>query len=61
MQVRDFIGRPAKWLDGSGEESEIVLSSRIRLARNLNTRRFTHTAPPEELTAILSHARSAAV
>jgi protein arginine kinase len=61
MQVRDFIDRPAKWLDGSGEESEIVLSSRIRLARNLKTRRFTHTAPPEELTTILSHTRSAAV
>jgi protein arginine kinase len=61
MQVRDLIEKPAKWLDGSGEENEVVLSSRIRLARNLRSRRFTHNAPPEELTSILDHVRSAAV
>ena len=60
MQVRDLIDRPAKWLDASGAESEIVLSSRVRIARNLEKRRFTHTAAPEELAAVLSMARSAA-
>jgi protein arginine kinase len=60
MQVRDLIDRPAKWLDGTGEESEIVLSSRIRLARNLRSKRFAHHAPPEDLASILHHARAAA-
>lgn len=60
MQVRDLINRPAKWLDGSGEENEIILSSRIRIARNLDKRRFTHNAPADELSAILGHTHSAA-
>jgi protein arginine kinase len=60
MQVRDLIEKPAKWLDGSGGESEIVLSSRVRIARNLDKRRFAHNAPAEELAAILSATRSAA-
>jgi protein arginine kinase len=60
MQVKDLIDTPARWLDGSGEESEIILSSRIRIARNLGKRRFTHHASADELASILSHARSAA-
>ena len=40
MQIKDMIGRPAAWLDGVGDENEIVLSSRVRLARNLEGRRF---------------------
>ena len=60
MQVRDLIEKPAKWLDGSGGESEIVLSSRVRIARNLEKRRFAHNAPAEELASILSATHSAA-
>ena len=32
---RNFIGQQSSWLSGQGPESEIVFSSRIRLARNL--------------------------
>jgi protein arginine kinase len=60
MQVRDFIERPAKWLDGSGGESEIVLSSRVRIARNIEKKRFTHHAQSEDLAAVLSIVRAAA-
>lgn len=60
MQVRDLIHKPAKWLDASGQENEIILSSRIRIARNLDKRRFTHNAPADELSSILAHTRSAA-
>lgn len=60
MKVRDLIERPARWLDGSGGEGEIVLSTRVRIARNLGKRRFTHHAPAEELSRILSVTRSAA-
>lgn len=60
MQVRDLIDQPAKWLDASGGESEIVLSSRVRIARNIEKRRFTHNAEAEELISVLSATRSAA-
>jgi protein arginine kinase len=55
-----MLKQPAVWLDGSGEENEIVLSSRVRLARNLDTHRFTHNAGQEELGEILSKIQAAA-
>jgi protein arginine kinase len=33
--IRQFAGQCGEWLRGSGPESDIVISSRIRLARNL--------------------------
>jgi len=53
MEIRDMINHPAAWLDGSGEEGEIVLSTRIRLARNLDGHRFTQNAGVDELGEIL--------
>ena len=35
MDFTDLAGRCGEWLRGSGPESDIVISSRIRLARNL--------------------------
>ena len=35
MKIEEFAGRCGEWLRGSGPESDIVVSSRIRLARNL--------------------------
>jgi protein arginine kinase len=55
-----MIGNPANWLDGSGDEGEIVLSTRIRMARNIGKRRFTQNADKEELASLLEQARSAA-
>ena len=43
---------PAEWLSSEGEESEIVLSFRVRLARNLDNRPFSHIAEPEVLAGI---------
>jgi len=34
-KLRGFTMQPSEWLRGSGPESDIVISSRIRLARNL--------------------------
>ncbi len=42
-----------KWLDGSGKESDIVISSRVRLARNLRKFIFPGNASDEMLTEIL--------
>ncbi|MFQ5511404.1 MAG: ATP--guanido phosphotransferase [Candidatus Krumholzibacteriia bacterium] len=59
MQIKDMIGKPARWLDGSGAESEVVLSTRIRMARNIGNRRFTQSADKEELASVLDEARAA--
>lgn len=55
-----MLDTPATWLDGSGDEAEIVLSTRVRLARNLDGRRFTHNCPKDELSAVLDLTRAAA-
>lgn len=33
---------PNKWYDKNGEQGDVVISSRIRLARNLNGYPFPH-------------------
>ncbi len=40
MNIDDLIGRAGEWLSGSGPLAEVVISSRIRLARNLAGRPF---------------------
>ncbi len=35
MELDDLIGQSGEWLKGSGPDSDIVISSRVRLARNL--------------------------
>lgn len=59
MQIGDMIKRPAAWLEGVGEESEIVLSTRVRMARNIDNQRFPQNADKDELAVILEQARSA--
>jgi len=48
------------WLDASGPLSHLVLSTRIRLARNLRDHIFGVQNTPEEREAILSEAEGAA-
>ncbi len=52
------LGEPA-WLSGEGPESQIVLSSRVRLARNLVGYPFAHKANPDELAQIFEVVRDA--
>ena len=47
------------WLDASGEQSDIVLSTRIRLARNVEGFAFTTRARDGERLRILSKVREA--
>lgn len=42
-----------EWLSGSGELAEVVISSRVRLARNLRRYRFPNAASAGELQAVL--------
>jgi len=44
MQLNDFLNHTSEWLKGTGPHSDIVISSRIRLARNLTKAPFPHWA-----------------
>ena len=48
-----------RWLDGSGPSSDIVLSTRVRLARNLKEVPFTHRAREEQMAMVYSSVVSA--
>jgi protein arginine kinase len=50
----------ARWLDASGENADIVLSTRIRLARNVEGFAFTGRARDGERLRVLSQVRDAA-
>lgn len=51
---------PSPWLDGSGPRSALVVSTRVRLARNLNQVPFTHRARDEQLQSVLASVGGAA-
>ena len=51
--VGELVRRPSVWLRGDGPEQGIVLSTRIRLARNLADRVFPQGAGPEARAAAL--------
>ena len=44
MKINDLLNHGSEWLKGTGHNSDIVISSRIRLARNLNRQPFPHWA-----------------
>ncbi len=60
---RDFaelFGTVSPWLQGTGPHAEMVLSTRIRLARNLSEVPFTHRAREEQLYGVLASVSAAA-
>lgn len=44
MKLNDLLNHTSEWLKGTGPNSDIVISSRIRLARNLDKLSFPHWA-----------------
>jgi protein arginine kinase len=56
----DLVARPARWLSAEGPHADLVLSSRIRLARNLRSVPFTHRARDEQLQGVLMSVSGAA-
>lgn len=44
MKLNDLMNHSSEWLKGTGPNSDIVISSRIRLARNLDKFPFPHWA-----------------
>ncbi|GAF66172.1 ATP:guanido phosphotransferase [Bacillus sp. TS-2] len=60
MSLQRFISEAiSPWMKEIGDESEIVLSSRIRLARNLKQFKFPLLASTEESHAIVQHVAQA--
>lgn len=58
MEFKSLAGAAGEWLKGSGPESDIVISTRIRLARNIADFPFLTRATPaqrKELEDLLSH------
>ena len=56
MKFEDLLNLTASWLKGSGPNSDMVISSRIRLARNLEKFPFPHWAkkPDSEQVLVLA-------
>ncbi len=54
MKLDDLLRQTGEWLKGVGPNSEIVMSSRIRLARNLAKYPFPHWADKKQLEGVLS-------
>ncbi len=48
MEIRNLLNHTSEWLKGSGPNSDIVISSRIRLARNLSNASFPHWASKKQ-------------
>jgi len=48
-----------KWLEPTGPEADVVLSSRVRLARNIRGLLFPGHASPAELESIVQHCETA--
>ncbi len=52
VNLNELAGASGEWLRGSGPESDIVISSRIRLARNLADHPFISKASPADRAEI---------
>ncbi len=61
MKINDLLNHTSEWLKASGPNSDIVISSRIRLARNLETISFPHWADKKQSEQVLSAVTASAV
>ncbi|OGJ93401.1 MAG: protein arginine kinase [Candidatus Raymondbacteria bacterium RifOxyC12_full_50_8] len=61
VDFESLIAHHAAWLDGSGPESGVVLSSRIRLARNVHEFPFVHRASKKSGEAVYAMVRDEAL
>lgn len=59
MSLNRFIqGALSEWMKGEGPESDIVISSRIRIARNLKTTPFPMLATNDQSSKVLQQVKS---
>jgi len=57
MRFNTLLKNPADWMANSGEGNSVVMTSRVRLARNLLGEPFPGWAKKEERVEVLSHIR----
>lgn len=61
MAIRAILSRPSsRWMEGSGPYAELVISSRIRLARNLAGTPFPSLLSPEQRQEVVEEVNKAA-
>ncbi|MEG6523931.1 protein arginine kinase [Desulfotomaculum sp. 1211_IL3151] len=60
MSLKETVSNPySKWLEASGPENDVIISSRVRLARNLTGYPFPHLLGHENADKILYAVQSA--
>lgn len=59
MKLNDLLNHTSEWLKGTGPNSDIIISSRIRLARNLNKIPFPHWAGDAQGKTVLDKVEEA--
>jgi len=59
MTISDFLKQDTEWLKGTGPSSNIVMSSRTRLARNIDKIPFSNWANRSRLEDVLNIAKDA--
>jgi protein arginine kinase len=59
MRLDDLIYQTSEWLRGTGPQSDIVISSRVRLARNIAKMPFSHWANKTQSYQILKICKDA--
>lgn len=58
--LKDLLDNPGRWLQGDGPSAEVVLSSRVRLARNFSSVPFPGRARKEQLAGVIQSTLAAA-
>lgn len=53
MKLDDLLHETSEWLKGTGPQSEIIMSSRVRLGRNIWKKPFSHWANQEQAEELL--------
>lgn len=59
MKLEDLINHTSEWLKGAGPQAHIVMSSRIRLARNLSKTPFPNHASRTAIVGVLEAVQAA--
>ncbi len=59
MSIEALLLRNAGWLSGAGPDADIVISTRVRLARNLQGEKYTLMSSPEERRRRIGKVRDA--
>ncbi len=59
MNINDIVKRTGEWLKGEGPDADIVISSRVRIARNIKGYPFFHWAGKKEKMEVFSAVKEA--